>query len=781
VRILVCMLSAGSGDDERGDCQVGAKKRNSTTPGRPGVVGASRALVGGSLSLLLATVALVAYPAVAGASVTLGSEQIVVEGPGASAVITRAPFGVAFRDAAGHTVLSELASNAGPLEVSPALPGSPAEPTGPTLYAPMSFLVGTTQLSTFTVGQDEGNLKAAEESGTEYSAREVLAASPEGAGVKLTLSTDDPSGRQLIVTIAPDGAGAIRVSGVPSDPSGVAAMADSFSSPTGEAFHGFGGRHNSLNEAGQHFYNWVDQENFAGGSPETLLPNGPQAAYYVQSSFVSSHGYGLLLDRNELSAWRLDSDRPDAWQTQSFSPAISYVVAPGTMTQAISTLTAITGRQRTPPPWALGPMFDREVELYEGGASRYERQLAGDIKRIASKQLLLTAYRIEGWQMLSKPVLESVIAQLRALGVHPLVYFRAFVGEDSGTDDPNEFKTAVQQGYVAKTAGGEPYIFTDNFNKPAGVIDFTNPAAVTWWKGRIDAALELGADGFMLDFGEQVLPDMHFSDGSTGTQMHNRYPVLYQQVTRAAVEEYEAAHPGRSVFFFTRSGYTGTPGTAAYENANFPGDETTDWGAASGLASQTPDMLNRAIGGAYGYSTDIGGYYDVFSPPTTKELFVRWAEWAALSPLFRLHGALITEHTPWSKAIRSGPLYKQYSKLHISAEPLIAALWKQADETGLPVTRPLYLAYPNDSQAALQNQEWLLGPDVLVAPVIERAVSTRTVYFPTGCWRNPETGQEVLGPQYASVGAEASQLPFFFHCGTEPFTPPGRFGKHLHR
>ncbi len=187
-------------------------------------------------------------------------------------------------------------------------------------------------------------------------------------------------------------------------------------------------------------------------------------------------------------------------------------------------------------------------------------------------------------------------------------------------------------------------------------------------------------------------------------------------------------------------------------------------------------MLNRGIGGAFGYSTDIGGYYDVTTPPTTKELFGRWAEWAALSPLFRLHGAILKEHTPWSPEIRSVSLYRQLAELHLSAEPLILALWKQADETGVPIARPLYLEYPSDPQAALQNQEWMLGPDVLVAPVVKRRARSRAVYFPSGCWRSPETGQEVLGPQSVTVSATVRQLPFFFRCGTHPFTPPGRFG-----
>jgi alpha-glucosidase (family GH31 glycosyl hydrolase) len=131
--------------------------------------------------------------------------------------------------------------------------------------------------------------------------------------------------------------------------------------------------------------------------------------------------------------------------------------------------------------------------------------------------------------------------------------------------------------------------------------------------------------------------------------MHNRYLVLYLRATEQALAAYQRTHPDREPWFFNRAGYSGLPGSAAYEGGNFPGDESTDWSPAAGLASLTPDMLNRAIGGAYGYATDIGGYADYTTPPTTKELFLRWAEWAALSPIFRLHGSGVAgTHTPWS-------------------------------------------------------------------------------------------------------------------------------------
>jgi sulfoquinovosidase len=727
----------------------------------------------------------------------IGTNQIVVSAPGgARAVIDRVPFRLRFLDSAGHTVLGEVGSSPIPFPVAPVpqLQFGTLSPAPPVLYAPLSFLVGAHSVAQEPAGEWEGNLTSVTEAGIAYSAQAVLSAQATGHGVALTLSTNDPTGRQLEATIAPAGpSDALAVSVRPSNPAGVASMSDSFTSGPSEAFHGFGGRHNSLNEHGNEFYNWVQQENLGSGSAQGLteptspggdtymFPNGPEAAYYVQSSFVSSQGYGFLLDRNEISHWRLDSDRPDAWQTEVAAAGLDYVVVPAAAPQAIAELTQITGRQPVPPSWAAGSLFDRLVKYPSDPTAEYEQEVQSDIDNFKRYHLHVDGYRIEGWTELPAPVLEHFIAELRQLGIHPLLYFRAFVGEDrTGTESTADYDYAVAHGYVATHADGSPYLFVSNFNAPAAVIDFTNPAAVAWWQGRIRAALNLGADGFMQDFGEQVLSDMHFHDGETGATMHNRLPVLYDLATRQVVDQYERQHPGRRIFFYTRAGYSGTPGDAAYESANFPGDETTDWSRASGLASLTTDMLNRAIGGAYGYSTDIGGYFDVGPyPATTKELFLRWAEWSALSPLFRLHGsAAAGTHAPWTYDMQTVKVYEALTALHLAARPLILELWHQAESTGMPVTRPLWLQYPSDPVAAEQDQEWLLGPEVLVAPVVTQGARSRVVYFPEGCWRSPLTGRRYQGPLSTPVAAPLDQLPYFSACGSRPFAVASGVRRH---
>jgi sulfoquinovosidase len=716
----------------------------------------------------------------AGGAVRIGTRSILVDTPAGEATVSRLPFRITIADARGRVVLRETHAASRTLRLPP--PPAPLVPTyGPplqeTLYAPLEFTVGGETDTAQETGIWEGNLLTSVRTGRVYSARSVRSVRALRDGVRLVVSTTDPSGRVLIVTIAPGPAGTIGVSVRPVPAAGVVGLGDSFVSGRDEAFHGFGGRHSQLDQGGASFYNWIDEENMnaapfkvPGSSTGALLyPNGPQAAYYPQASFVSSRPYGFLLDQPELARFRLDSDRPGAWQADVAARELHYVVAPGPAQRAVAALTAITGRQRVSPSWAVQPTLDREVTLGETPTA-YVAQVRQDLVDVRRYHLPLGAYRLEGWAALPAATVRELIGELHRRGMRALVYFRPFVAQDaSGTEAPGAYGYAVTHGLVARTRSGAPYTFGDSFGGRAALVDYTNPHAVQWWASRIRAALDLGADGFMQDFGEEVLPGMVFHDGETGLHMHNQYPVIYDRATRRILDQYAHRHRGRDFFFYTRSGYTGQPGSAAYENGNFAGDETTDWTSSSGIASVVPDMLNRAIGGAYGYSTDIGGYFDLSTPVTSKELLLRWAELAVFTPFFRLHGSIIHgTHTPWRYDAQTIHLYRQLSLLHQRAVPLILSLWRQAQHAGVAPTQPLWLAFPSDLAGARQDQEWVLGPNLLVAPVVTQGARAREVYFPPGCWRSPQTGRTFQGPETRAIAAPLTVLPYFFRCGTRP-------------
>ncbi|MCL4449604.1 MAG: hypothetical protein M1483_07635 [Actinobacteria bacterium] len=705
----------------------------------------------------------------------------------AVAVVTTNPFRLQVGTSLRSLALSEVSNTSPPPTklpptIDPVPPGVPAQKSDQ-LYAPLSFLVGHETLTLNHSQVWEGNLQQGERYGIYYSARKVIASHKVSDGVSLTVSTDDPSGRTLKVVIEPVEGNLIHVSVTPHPAAGVVMMSDSFMSSPNEDFYGFGGRHNALNQHGNVLVNWVSEENVPGlGQPGTpsgiLYPNGPTAAYYPQAQFISSAGYGFLLAQPQLSWFRLDSDLPNAWSVAASSSSLNYYVAPGNPRQAIAAITSLSGRQPVPPAWGLGPMFDREVKNFGETVSGYDSEMEQDIANIERYHLPLTAYRIEGFGFKNPnddgfilptrdtfPVQSQVVAELQALHIHPLAYIRPWLAPGS---------TACEEGLCVHTTAGKIYTTTGTLGQKIALLDFTNPAALRWWSSELDKIFNLGFDGFEQDFGEEVALGMHFYNGQTGASMHNEYPILYMKATRDAIDAYQSSHPTRHLWFDNRAGFSGTPGSARYEAANFPGDEATNWGQASGLASLTEDMLSRAIGGAYGYGTDIGGYSDYTTPPTTKQLFLRWAEWATLSPVFRLHGsAHYGLHTPWSYDNQTVAVYAELSALHEAAVPLILKLWQQADQTGIPPTRPLWLEFPGDPQAAAQTQEWTLGNDVLVAPVVIDGATSRSIYFPTGCWQDPQTGLVEQGPGNATVSAPLTSLPFFFRCGTHPFPVTG--------
>ncbi len=715
------------------------------------------------------------------------SETITVAAETTTVVIFKAPFSLVFTDRAGQPALwSGGFPIADPTPIIAAAEPAPLGtelPKSATLYAPLAFVVGAQQDPQIPGGPWEANVLTGAAAGLAFHATQVTGVTATAAGAELTLATNDPSGRTLKLAVSAADNGGIRVQARAEPDTGVALMMDSFAALETDAFRGFGGRHNALDQRGNDFLGWIQQQNtgagqvqpvadvLPGGGAQYLFPNGKTAAYYVAPSFVSQR-YGFLLERDELSRWRMASDFPFLWQVQVAAPALDYSVVAGAPRQTLPALSLLTGRHRAPPDWVTGVMLDRSTIPFTQTPDQYAEQVRSDLAKIDELALPVSGYRIEGWFELAPELRQQIAAGFHARGIKVLAYFRAFVAPDTaGTEDPAVFQEAITQGFVANTLAGTPYLFGGNFFGPSALIDFTNTGALAWWKARIKAALDEGLDGFMQDFGEQTMSDMQFANGQTGANLHNRYLVLYHRATREAIDEWHLAHPGREDhWFFTRAGYAGLDGAARYEGANFAGDGNTDFSVSSGLQAQAPDMLNRGIGGAFGFTTDIGGYFDFVTPATTKELLIRWAQWATLSPVMRLHGsANAGTHMPWNYDEETLAIWRQLSALRLRAQPYIQRLWQEAAITGIPIARPLWLEFPDDPQAAAQDQQWLLGPDVLVAPVVTEGATSREVYFPQGCWKHGETGTQYTGPALAQVEAPLASLPYFFRCGSKPF------------
>ncbi|MBJ7348499.1 MAG: glycoside hydrolase family 31 protein [Thermoleophilaceae bacterium] len=650
-------------------------------------------------------------------------------------------------------------------------------------YEPFTFETGTETVQTDTDGVYIGNWRQINRTGKIYSATDVVGVAADGAGARLTINTT-LAGRQLIVRVLPDQGKAIRVVATLNNTSDVMIVGDTFVAQTGEAFRGFGGVHSGVDQRGRKLQGWSVQENF-GGQPITatyggrggaegdryLYPNGPTAAYYPQNLFYSNRGYGFMAANQELTRWRMaPSDNTSVWQVLASSKTLDYTVTIGTNDENVKNLTSFNGRNLLPPEWAQRPMLSRNVRQSGEYGNSYIDNINADISAIQSNGLASTigGYAYEGWHGLTNAQILDVNQRLNALGIKPLGYIHSQVQPDAIWEGQAAYDQAIAAGYLAKRPDGSIY----KTLLGAAFVDFTNPAARTWFKNRLKAMFALGFEGYMEDFGEQVTSDMRFFGGQVGQDFHNKYVQLYHQTGKEARDEYKA-QTGKDIFAYSRSGISGRPGTAGLDNGRFPGDETTEWGIASGLGSLTSDMLNGAVGGAWGFTTDIGGYTDFVpggSGQPTAELFTRWSQWAALSPYFRVHNSgLFGVKMPWSYDPVTLMRFKAAAQLHTRSLPLMRSLWTSALATGIPPVRPLWLQFPAESGAARIDQQWMLGSDVLVAPVVTQGSINRSVYFPTGCWRDTRTGAQFNGPTTATVSASLDTLPYFFRCGTTPF------------
>ena len=497
-----------------------------------------------------------------------------------------------------------------------------------------------------------------------------------------------------------------------------------------------------------------DVENKAGG--DYYNTNFPQPTY------VSSRHYYLHADTTAYADF--DFRHPEFHELQFWAvPASVRIEAADSFPELLTKESAFFGRQPELPDW----VYNGLIIGVQGGSERsfglLEKTLAHGIpvsgvwcQDWCGKRVTSFGKRLQwDWHFHPEmyPDLPEEIEKLHARGIKFLGYVNPYLVEGGEL-----FRKGLEAGVFARRSDGSIYLVDfGEFN--CGVIDLTDPKAYKWFKDEVIKAcsIDIGIDGWMADFGEYLpTDDIVLHSGKPAMIEHNHWPALWAQCNYDAVSE--AGKLGEVVYFM-RAGGTGSQ---KYCTLLWAGDQSVDFSRHDGLCTVICAALSAGMSGCGLTHSDIGGYTSLFDNTRTKEVFLRWAEMAAFTPVMRTHEGNRPEtnfqyYDDEDCMLRLARLVSIYRSL----APMLKELVRENAETGIPVQRPLFLHHEDDPRCLTEQFEYLLGPDVLVAPVWQAGQTERDVYLPEGSWVHLWTGKE-YGKGDHTVPAPLGNTPVFY-------------------
>lgn len=479
---------------------------------------------------------------------------------------------------------------------------------------------------------------------------------------------------------------------------------------TGEAFEG-------LNLAGRQRV-LINRETNGAGAVDL--------AYLNVALLYSDTGWGMLIDSGAIVLM-------DLGQTLTvlvLDPRPSVRTFAGTPREILRDYTALTGRPPQQwPDWAFGTWMSRATYLSaaEMVAAVHDLQAADCPVDVIHIDAWMTGNVFRefttNWEVDRRRFPEGWTQQLRALGVRVSVWLNPFITAGTALA-----RTLACEGFLVRDAGGGLASTCDRDYRH--LIDFTNPLAVAWWQATIkDFVGTEGPDALKLDFAEEVPPSAVFHDGRPGWLLRNEYAALYQRLT------YDVA----PVPFFCRSGGVGSQSNPCH----WVGDTPADW---AGMAGALTACLSLSASGFALVTHDGGGFH---TPGTSKipallldgepgefvadvdpELYGRWAQFASLSPVTRFHGLGLREPTAYPSPWREAAIEALRRRRELL--PDLQRALAIAHRTGLPVMRPMMLM-TEDSEGASAQDQYFLGDDILVAPLLTPG-GRRRMWLPEGEW-----------------------------------------------
>ena len=497
-----------------------------------------------------------------------------------------------------------------------------------------------------------------------------------------------------------------------------------------------------------------DVENKAGG--DYYNTNFPQP------TFVSSRHYYLHADTTAYADF--DFRHEDFHELQFWEVPASIRIEAAENFQALLTKESdFLGRQPELPDW----IYNGLIIGVQGGSERsfglLEKTLDHGIQVSGvwcqdwcGKRVTSFGKRLQwDWHFHPEmyPDLPSEIQKLHSRGIRFLGYVNPYLVEDGEL-----YRKGLEADVFARRSDGSVYLVDfGEFN--CGVIDLTDPKAYSWFKDEVirKYSIDIGIDGWMADFGEYLpTDDIVLHSGKSPMIEHNHWPALWAQCNYDAVKE--SGKLGEIVYFM-RAGFTGSQ---KFCTLLWAGDQSVDFSRHDGLCTVICAALSAGMSGCGLTHSDIGGYTSLFDNTRTKEVFLRWAEMAAFTPVMRTHeGNRPDTNFQYYDDEDCMNRLARLVEIHVMLTPLLKQLVHENAEAGIPVQRPLFLHHEDDPRCYTEQFEYLLGPNVLVAPVWQSNQELRTVYLPEGDWVHLWTGTH-YGKGEHTVPAPLGDTPVFY-------------------
>lgn len=525
----------------------------------------------------------------------------------------------------------------------------------------------------------------------------------------------------------------------------------------GDDFYGLGDKTGFLNKK------YYEYENWNADIPQAHTEDFH--ALYKSIPFLickKRQGvYGLFFDNTFRSHVNLGKENADYFYFAAEEGNLDlYILGGADMPAVVGNYTYLTGRTPLPQLWTLG--YQQSRWGYESAEDI--REAAGQMRRndipcdaIHFDIDYMQQFKVFTWDEEHYGAPEGLIGELRANG------FKTVTIIDPGTKREEGYfmhDEGAANGYFATDESGEIYV---NFVWPgeANYPDFGRSEVRRWWGDHHKFLTDIGVAGVWNDMNEpasfkgELPPSVVFCDEDRKTshaEMHNVYGHYMSRATHEGLRRLTGERP----FVITRACYSGTQKYSVV----WTGDNQSLW---AHLQMMIPQLCNLGMSGFAFAGTDIGG----FGADTTPELLTRWIEAACFSPLLRNHSAKGTKpQEPWRFDAQTLDIYRKYVKLRYRFLPYLYDLFYQGEKTGLPIMRPLVLHYEDDENVRNLNGEFLVGENLLVAPVVEQGAVKKLVYLPEGVWYDYWTGEAHEGKQYVLRDAPIDLCPMYVKAGS---------------